>query len=83
MAELNNEQLNEVNGGKSGVFYQIELTGPYWDSSVMTKGPFTFLIGKPDLLVEEVLNAPGPCKYRISRYGEYMGWTIRDNFRYK
>ena len=82
MTELNNEQLNEVTGGKAGVYHRINLTGPYWGTTFQENGPNYALIGAADLLVEEVLEAKGPCKYRISRYGQYMGWTFRNNFQY-
>ena len=79
---LADEELKQVNGGKAGVYHRINLTGPYWGTTFQEQGPYYALIGAADLLVEEVLEAKGPCKYRISRYGQYMGWTFRNNFQY-
>ena len=84
MAEIKEEELNEVSGGYSGMIpfapYNCQLTGYYWTTTFMGGGPNTALIGQ---IMQVVYNngAQGPCKYQLMRNGQYMGWTIEGNFR--
>ena len=93
MAELNEKEnvqvdeelLKQIAGGMMPndlvpfAPYNCQLTGLYWTTTFAPYPPNNLLVGQ---VMQVVYNpgAQGICKYQLMRGGEYMGWTIRDNF---
>ena len=83
MADIKEEELNEVSGGYNMIAYRpytCQVTNIYWGNTFMTAGPYNALIGQ---IMQVVYNpgAQGQCKYQLVSGNTYMGWTIEGHFR--
>ena len=83
-AQLSDEVLESVTGGENGNIYanarRCMVTGYYWETTYGQPPAYDLLRNQSDVFVEYVGGALGRCKYRLIRYGQYMGWTTANEF---
>ena len=78
MAELNEKDLEGVSGGAM----PCALIGWYWGNCMRTTPAYNALCYQPDIFVEYVQTEGDFCKYRLIRYGQYVGWTDKSSLQF-